>query len=272
MKKALAVAVLVMVVGAGCQSASRTRQFEQFGKAYYLDGAGNLGFGHETVVQGLRQAGVAGDVENIIWTTFTGPLGDQLIRVNARLRAKDLTRKIVEYKQRHPDAPVYVIGLSAGTGVATWAVESLPDAMQIDTMVLLGSSLSSGYDMSKALTHVRDKVHVIYSPRDAVLTGFIPVTGTIDGQYLVEPAGLVGMRAPGGASSEAQALYSEKINNIPWCPAFERLDYAGGHTDGTSFRFVRHYIGPKLLNVGHTASAATTQPAGSVIAIARAEE
>lgn len=227
---------------------------ERYGKVFYVDGAGNLGFGQETVQQGLHGAGFKGSVENIIWTTFTGPLGDQMIRPNAMLRSGALTKKIVAYRHRYPDAPVHVIGLSAGTGVSVWGIENLPPDVQVDTVVLLGSSLSKNYNMTKCLRHVKNKVYVLYSSNDAVLNGFVPVTGTIDGAYLVEAAGLVGLSRPNRATPETIQAYRDKIVNIPWQPSFEGMGYAGGHTDGTSESFVRRYIAPKLLGIGTGAS------------------
>jgi len=126
--------------------------------------------------------------------------------------------------------------------------------MKVDTMVLLGSSLSSTYDMTRCLRHVKGKVYVLTSPRDGVLAGFIPVTGTIDGAYLVEPVGLAGFSLPSGKTrAEATALYREKIVTIPWRESFERLGNPGGHTDGTSYQFVRYYIATELLGLGKKA-------------------
>ena len=248
----MAAFVVLLLVTLGCDSQMGSGRFERFGKVYYIDGAGNLGFGQDTVPEGLRAAGFQGDVENFIWTTFTGPLGDQLIRINPRLRADGLKTEIMRYRRRYPDAPVNIIGLSAGTGVAAFAVESLPKAVMVDNIVMLGSSLASNYDMTACLEHVKGRVYFLYSSRDAVLTGFIPVTGTIDGQYLVEPAGSIGMRMPPGRLKQTAELYREKIVNVPWQPSFERYGYAGGHTDGTSLRFVKYYIAPKLLGIGRS--------------------
>lgn len=237
---------------------------ERYGMIYYLDGAGNLGYGVDTVPRGLRAAGFRGGFQPIIWTTFTGPVGDQMIRFNARLRSGELTKKIVRYRKSYPDAPLHVIGLSAGTGVATFALENLPADVKIDCLVLLGSSLSSTYNMAKALAHVRGKVYVIYSSQDAVLSGLVPVTGTIDGAYLVEAAGLIGLRAPAGLKPADAALYREKISNIPWRPSFERYGYAGGHTDATSYSFVKSYIAPRLLGIGATLPAPAAQAEAAV--------
>jgi pimeloyl-ACP methyl ester carboxylesterase len=260
--------VLSLMILSGCaeedapdSTVSQAKSFgsDRYGKAFYLDGAGNLGFGVDTVPQGLQAAGFKGSFQPIIWTTFTGPIGDQVIRLNARLRSDDLTKKIIQYRRSYPEAPVYVIGLSAGTGVAVFALENLPDGVNIDTLVLLGSSLSSTYNMSKALKHVKTKVYVLHSPNDAVLSGFIPVTGTIDGAYLVEPAGLVGLRPAAGLSAEQLRVFREKVVNVAWRPSFERYGYAGGHTDATNFSFVKWYIARELL---HISAPATTQTAG----------
>jgi hypothetical protein len=235
-------------------SSSRYKGSGQNGLVLYLDGAGNLGYGQDTVPEGLRAAGFRGDIENIIWTSFTGPLGDQVIRANAFLRADEVTKKIVKFRKNYPDAPVYVIGLSAGTGVAVWGVERLPADVHIESIVLLGSSLSSTFNMAKCLRHVNHKVFVLTSPQDAVLSGFIPVTGTIDGAYLVEPAGLAGLKPPANLKPEDRKAYQEKIVTIPWRSSFESLGNAGGHTDGTSYAFVKEYIARRLLNIGQPSS------------------
>jgi len=228
----------------------RPNYWERYGKVYYLDGAGNLGFGQETVPKALKAAGFRGDIENFSWTSYTGPLGDQLIREQARLRARSLTKRIIDYRKRHPNTPVYIIGLSAGTGVGVWAVENLPPALQVNTLVLLGSSLSTTYDMTRCLSHVTNKVYVLHSPHDAILKSFVRVTGTIDGAYFTEPAGLAGLYPPTKATRAAIEMYKEKVINIPWRSSFEKLGNDGGHTSATTYSFVRHYIAPKLLKIG----------------------
>lgn len=231
----------------GCNS-SYHRAGEQFGKVFYLDGAGNLGFGYSTVPNGLRAAGFKGNVEPFIWTTFTGPLTDQLLRINAMARADLLRKRIERYKEAYPTQSIHIIGLSAGTGVAAWAVEALPKGVSVDNMVLLGSSLSTTFDMTKCLAHVKNKVYVIYSPHDPVLTSFVPITGTIDGVYFVKSAGLVGLSPPHNASDKLRILYRNKIVNIPWRREFERYGYTGNHTDATNSSFVR-WFARKLLGI-----------------------
>jgi len=265
MHRHIVITLLLLMPLTGCTTLQR-RKAEPYGKVYYLDGAGNLGFGQTSVAEGLRRAGFRGDVENFIWTTFTGPLTDQLLRINALGRSEILRESIIKYRKRYPNAPLHVIGLSAGTGVAVWAVQALPAGMSVDNMVLLGSSLSSNFDMTRCLHHVKDKVYVIYSPHDPVLNSFVPITGTIDGQYFVQSAGLVGLHPPSNASPETQDLYRQKVVNIAWRPGFEAYGYTGNHTDATNTRFVSGYIA-RLLGISRagrpaesTARTAPTEP------------
>lgn len=244
----IVVGITVAIAAAGCGLGTRNPRLEPYGKIYYLDGAGNIGYGRD-MPRMLHDAGFDGDVVNITWTSFTGPLGDQLIRINAREKAKMLAKKMIKYRRRYSQTPLHVIGLSAGTGVSVWSVEALPPGMTVDNMVLLGSSLSSTYDMTHCLRRVEGKVYVLVSARDVVLIGFVPVTGTIDGQWFVQPAGLIGLVPPAGSSPETIRLYREKIVNIDWEPGFARLGNIGGHTDGTSRRFVKEYIAPELLGI-----------------------
>jgi pimeloyl-ACP methyl ester carboxylesterase len=251
--------LLMLVVLSGCggklmpgysrHDTSKASYWERYGKVYYLDGAGNLGFGSDTVPRALRACGFRGDVEDIIWTSYTGPLGDQMIRINARLRSEQMTKTITEYREKYPQTPLYILGLSAGSGVAIWAVENLPDGVMVDDIVLLGSSLSTNYDVTRALKHVKGKIYVFSSPNDKILKTFIPVTGTIDGEYFVQPAGLVGLYPPDTISADGLRMYREKVVNIPWKPVFSRLGNDGGHTEGTSYRFLRYYILPKVLRI-----------------------
>ncbi len=211
---------------------------ERFGKTFYLDGAGNWGFGSSEVPEGLRQAGYHGDVEVFMWTISFNPLVDQLVTANARLRSAILADKIKNYARRHPDCEINIIALSAGTGVAVWAVEQLDDKARVNNLILLGSSLSSTYDMRKALRHIDGKVVAYYSAHDNVLEA-VRVVGTIDGKRGVDSVGQVGLHPPGGPYPQ--------IVNIGWSRKYLPLGWAGAHTDCTNEVFVRRELSRYLL-------------------------
>ncbi len=109
------------------------------GKVFYLDGAGNFGFGKESVPIGLAEAGYQGHVEHFIWTTYMGPLVDQMNLSHNRRAARVLARRIRTYQRQHPGRPVDLIGLSAGSGVAIFALEALPPENKVDHVVFLPS-------------------------------------------------------------------------------------------------------------------------------------
>lgn len=210
---------------------------EEFGKTYYLDGAGNWGFGVTDVPAGMQAAGYPGDVEVYVWTSSFSPAIDQVNVLANRLRASGLTGKIKDYLTRNENGKVNVIALSAGTGIAVWAVEGLPDGMQVENLVLLGSSLSYNYDMREALRHIRGKVYVFYSGHDEVLTSAVRALGTVD-RTNEESAGLVGLRPPGGDAG--------KIVNIGWSPRYTQYGWTGSHTDATSSTFIQTVVAPRL--------------------------
>lgn len=235
-------AVWTMAGLAGCASdrPHASRELD-FGKTYYIDGAGNWGFGITTVGKGLKEAGYLGSVEAYIWTTSFNPAIDQVNRPAAHLRAAVLSDKIRKYLQTYPDNDVNIIALSAGTGVAVWAIEALPAGMRINNLVLLGSSLSSTYNMSKAFQHIKGRVYVYYSPTDPILSGPVRLLGTIDGSY-DDSAGLVGLRGVGLAGAAVL-----RIVNIPWRDEYAEYGWAGGHTDSTSEPFIRQFVAPNLV-------------------------
>ncbi|NOX58932.1 MAG: hypothetical protein GXP29_08760 [Planctomycetes bacterium] len=231
---------LILALGLGLMGGCQKRgAAEPFGKTYYLDGAGNWGFGASDVPAGLEQAGYHGDVELYVWTMSFNPLVDQLNIPGARLRASLLARKIEGYHRRFPDRNINMIALSAGTGVATWAIENLEGGARINNLILLGSSLSHDYDMTAALRNMDGKIYVYHSPYDEVLET-VKIVGTIDGKRGVSSIGAVGLKPPRGLS--------DRVVNTPWNRSWIRLGWAGAHTDCTNSRFVRYEIAKHILD------------------------
>ncbi len=228
---------------------------DEHGKTYYLDGAGNWGFGLRDVPVGLKAAGYRGNVEAYIWTSSFNPAVDQVNIGMNKLRAAILTGKIENYLRSHPGNNVNIIALSAGTGIAVWAVEGLKPPYKANNLILLGSSLSANYDMRKALANIKGKVYVYYSPHDEVLGGAVRAIGTVD-RGGTESAGLGGLHPPGGTRG--------KIVNIGWRPKYERFGWTGSHTDATAEPFVRQFIARHIVErpggVTPKSKPGTTQP------------
>jgi hypothetical protein len=247
--------VTISLAGAGCQ---RRGEAEPFGKTFYLGGASNLDVFSSGVPGGLRDAGYRGDVQTFIWTISLNPLLDQLLTINAKARAGLLAREMASYHRRYPQNDINVIALSAGTGVAVWAIEKLDADTRVNNLILLGSSLSHDYDVSKALKHMDGRIYVYHSSHDSVLSA-VKVIGTIDGKRLVDSVGQVGLDVPPGAS--------ERIVNTGWSRSFLRYGWAGGHTDCTNQTFVRHVLAPLVIGAGADTVAANTgrTPVGDAV-------
>ncbi|HUU83379.1 MAG TPA: alpha/beta hydrolase [Phycisphaerae bacterium] len=240
------IVLTIALGGAGCEKRGAA---EPFGKTFYLGGASNVDVLSSGVPDGLRQAGYRGDVRIFIWTVSFNPLIDQLLTINAKARAALLAEQIQDYRKRYPHNEINVIALSAGTGVAVWALEELDDDTRVDNLVLLGSSLSHDYDVSKALKHMDGRIYVYHSPHDMVLAT-VRVVGTIDGKRGVDSVGQVGLAVPPGAD--------DRIRNVEWSRQYMRYGWAGGHTDCTNTTFVREVIAPLITNEPAATVAART--------------
>lgn len=202
---------------------------EQYGRTWYIDGAGNWGFGAVDVPLGLQDKGYPGAVTNHRWSLTFNPALDQTLRFIAKGSGQALGNDITNYLKKYPNAEANIICLSAGTGVGVWAVESVKPPFKVNNMIMVGSSLSSKYDMRKALANMRGNVYVYYASTDPVLTGPVRILGTIDGTF-DDSAGLIGLKGPGYETG--------KIRNIGWNRSYASLGWTGGHADCVNRKFV----------------------------------
>ncbi len=249
------VLMLSAAFGGGCSQLAATGQdYSSHGDVFYLDGAGgggllsNWGRG---VKSGLEMAGFNGKFVEPHWETGMGVFADQVASDEyKRQKAGEVAAQIRDAKAKYPDAPITLMGLSAGTAVAVFTLEALPANCQVDNVVLLGASIGDDYDLTRALQHVSGRMYVFTSENDAVLNFAVPMAGTADREAgNVPSAGLGGFVLPPMHSPQTRRLYS-KITNIAWRAEFERDGDWGGHTDTTEPRFVRDYIAPLVIQEG----------------------
>jgi pimeloyl-ACP methyl ester carboxylesterase len=254
MKCALGIAVILVAVAlTGCMPTFGERA--TYGITFYVPGAG-VDLGDAGVREGLEKAGYRGQVARATWSVSFNPAIDQTVRILAQQGGKRLAAAIQEYLDQYPDREVNLVGLSAGTGVAVWALEALKPTYQVNNVVLISSSLYHKYDVSRALCAVKGKIYNYYSRTDLVLLGPMKVFGTIDGVYLEDGAGAVGLQVPPGAA--------DRVVNIEWREEFAEYGYVGGHGDGTNAAFVAHEIARHIIGAGGTSpprTALATPPA-----------
>lgn len=252
--------LLLTSVIAGCASkpvwevAYRPDRDERLtrGCVFYFDGAGggtkesNYAAG---VVEGMLEAGYTGAGELVSWETGKGLMADQKASVAyKRSKAEEAADDIWRYQSKYPGAPVGLLGFSAGTAEAIFALEVLPETTQVDHVVLLGTSISRDYDLTEALKRVKNKLYIFTSPHDRMLSLAMPLSGTADRKFHDPGAGIKGFVLPAGASDATRQLYTEKVVTIPYTKDFRTDKNKGHHFDNVKKEFIRDQVAPLFID------------------------
>lgn len=181
----------------------------------------------------------------VTWETGHGLIADQDEATKLkRDKADEAAAMIARRAKANPGDSLNLLGFSAGTAVAIFALEALPENVQIDEVVLLGTSISEDYDLTKALRRVKGHLYIYTSTHDRMLGFLMPFTGTADRKFDDPGAGIKGFVLPAGASAETRKLYAEKIVTIPWTAQLEKDGDYGRHFDNVKMEFIRDHVAP----------------------------
>jgi pimeloyl-ACP methyl ester carboxylesterase len=195
------------------------------------------------MVAGLSER-IDADIEMYDWTCHDPGLDSLLSYQRNREQAQLVAKKIEQHYRAHPEIPIYITSHSGGTGIAIWALEALPDDVKVDTVILMASALSPGYDLSAALKHVKNHIYSISSTADAAVLGIGTRTfGTIDG-VKTDAAGRVGFIRP----SKADADLYEKLVLMPYDVRWMQLGNMGDHIGPMVRPFAKMILAPLLLH------------------------
>jgi len=220
----------------------------ELGRTYFVGGAGSVGnvVGTIDVPKGLRDARYRGSIEVFGWqSALGGTLRDMLDRGRNEAEARRLAERIENYLDQYPGRRVNIIALSAGTGIATWALESLAPKYHVGSVVFLGSAMSREYDLGPALRAINGHLYVFCSERDPLLKYGVLLTGSVDREF-TGAAGLHGFELPSGASEQTRRAYADKLRLCPYKAEYADFGYNGGHTDSTSPKFIAKVVYPLL--------------------------
>jgi len=198
--------------------------------------------GHsERACKAIGSSGTGMAVELFDWTMPLCPLTNQRDEARNRRMARELANRIAAYRASNPGGSVFLVGHSGGTAMVVWAAEALPDGHQIDGIVLLASSLSPGYDLSRALERTRGGIVSFCSERDSALLGAgTTLFGTMDGKH-TEAAGKVGFFVP--KSAQGGGAY-EGFSEINWDSVMAGAGHDGSHFGCLATGFVSSYVAP----------------------------
>ena len=218
------------------------------GITYYVGGAGPIGHvGSWDIPAGLADGGYEGRVEIYAWQTMIHA-ADQINLERNREKGIELGHLIQDYRRHHPKGEVNLIALSAGTGVTTFAIESLPEGANINRVIFLGCSMSANYDLTRALKRISGGLYVLYSSDDRILRDVVWYTGTVDRRSASEGvAGLEGFQKPARPGPDTDVQYT-KLFNVEYREEFSVAGYEGGHTQATNREFVNRYLAGVLKN------------------------
>ena len=237
--------LLVSIAMGGCQPKDYTTaaRYEQ-GLVVCLGGAGGMAGEVDRLREGLYEAGVVYALEDFHWSR-NDVLNDQMDLEENRRRASQLARRIEGYYYAHPDRPVYLIGVSAGTGIVVWSLEDLQPSHSIQAAFLIASSLDSRYDLTKALECVNGQMYIFYCYTDPLLSLGTTLAGTVDRRHTLS-GGLGGFSPPEKADQYTKELYNSKFTQRGWQPTDIFEGHIGDHLGATNPAFVRKHIAPLI--------------------------
>lgn len=196
------------------------------GLIFVIGGVGGLDPLQMCAPHTLPYAGVPHAIEVFSWTHgICRPLRDLQDTRYLLQQAERLANAIREARRREPNRPIYLLGHSAGAGIALAAAEQLPPAC-LERIILLAAAVSPRYDLRGALRATRLEVVSFNSTYDRLcLDWCTSLFGTVDRVY-GHAAGLDGFRPPANLDDEGERLY-RRLVQVPW-----RLEMVWKCTDG----------------------------------------
>ncbi len=184
------------------------------GLVLVADGVGGFDLCGTSLCYAANRAGLPHAIRIVGWGHGPGRWHADLTNVaNHVTQAEALAAEVRAFRARNPEAPVFLVGKSGGTGIVVRALEQLPEG-SVESAILLAPALSPRYDLTRALRAVRREMVVFWSPLDLIVLGAgTRLFGTIDRVRAVS-AGLVGFRPP----PEAEAAQYAKLRQVRWRP------------------------------------------------------
>ncbi len=198
------------------------------------------------LLEGLRDAGFAGEVEVVDWSGDAPGLAALFARKRNLQQSQAVADAIVARLRERPSERIVLTAHSGGAGIVAWALEKLPEGTKVDTVVLLAPALSPEYDLSKALAHVRGKMYAFTSTYDIVLGPGTNTFGTMDG-VKCDAAGKCGFVVPPDADKE---IYNRLVQ-MPYDNKWLREGNVGDHIGAMGRQFSRNVVAPLLRGKSH---------------------
>jgi pimeloyl-ACP methyl ester carboxylesterase len=216
------------------------------GLVIIVEGIGGLDIIGLSADHSFKKAGLPHEIHHFNWTHGIGRHFRHLQDTQHVLKkANELAAFIRDYRARHPNRPIYVIGKSGGTGLVLLALQTLP-ANTVERVILLSAAVAPTFDLRDALRATRREVVSFHSRHDRLILGWgTSKFGTID-RYYGPSAGLNGFTIPERLDDGDRVLY-RRLVQVPFS-ARMLLEgtSAGGHQSTSMPWFLSAEVVPWL--------------------------
>lgn len=226
---------------------------------------------NEGIVRGLAAAGIPYAIQVQRWCRF--PFWNPMhltMETHNRTMAARTAELIREYRGSFPDAPIHLVGHSAGAGMALFVLEALSDHScttepVVESAVLLAAAVSRKFPFEAVISETRTGIWNFSSVFDFFASVFgTLVFGTMDRRHQISigAAGLhrkSGLRLRENEPMASTALSKPVFTEIRYSPRMITAWNLGGHFGCTNSAFVKKHVAPLLVNSQHTRSVVMKQ-------------
>ena len=243
----ICLATLAMLIFCGCEnnSAFSTPERLEAGLVVILPGIEGESEANQNIRAGLNNGGIDRSLQIWHWGRPVPGLGmilNQMDFLGNQLAGGRIAQRIVEYQDKYPDRPVHIIGHSGGGGVAVFAAAQMPKGRQITGLVLLSASISSNYDITRALDRCSSGIVNFYNTDDGALLGLATtLLGNVGGRH-GPSAGLSGFNMPNSSAGNDKQIAYQKLHQVSMTGMM--TSGATPHFAATRPHFVATYIAP----------------------------
>jgi pimeloyl-ACP methyl ester carboxylesterase len=251
MRRMLLSGVLALsgAVGVGLNPAAAQLQHAPPAMLFVANGSGDSNQLTENLKFIIGDARLPFRIDTTRWTCYGGPRQDHTHVANHRYFGAVMAGRVEAFRKHCPAVRVCLLGHSSGAHVVLAAAECLPPG-SVERIVLFAPSVSTNYDLRRAIKATRSGIDVYYSCEDQVLDIAVDAYGTADGTRDMYAAGQVGFRRPPHNVPDAN-LYGLVRQYRYEAGVYAGTGHNGGHHGSLRPTFLRLVALPNMISIPH---------------------
>lgn len=239
------VAILLAAMCCGCApTLSEIQLQEREGLIWMFPGVEGGPLALTDARRAFRDAGVKSRIRTHDYGRPFGLFANLMAYDSNRRAAKDIAAQILEYRVKHPDAPIDLVGYSGGGGMAVMVAEAVAEDVRLHNVILCQPAISPAYNLSEALRRIDGTLVNLYAPNDWFMLGLgTSLFGTMDRQY-VSAAGKVGFTEPLILDDPVLGAHFQQQK---WTPDLISKGHGGMHTGILTYGWNLNTVAPWLV-------------------------